>query len=108
MPWEAPGQRLLQKLLSLLIFQVFQQVFLLSLGRALGETMAVTILIGNSPELPHNIFSPSHTMASVIANEFSEAGGIYGTTLIEVGLLLFVVTTIINFIGRIIIKRVSY
>jgi len=82
--------------------------FLLSLGRALGETMAVTILIGTSPELPHNIFSPSHTMASVIANEFSEAGGIYGSTLIEVGLLLFVVTTIINFVGRIIIKRVSY
>jgi len=82
--------------------------FLLSLGRALGETMAVTILIGNSPEIPHNIFSPSYTMASVIANEFTEAvSDIYLSTLIEVGLLLFVVTTIINLIGRLIIKKVS-
>ncbi len=80
--------------------------FLLSLGRALGETMAVTILIGNSPALPHNIFSPSYTMASVIANEFTEAvGEVYTSSLIEIGLLLFVVTTIINLIGRLIIKR---
>jgi phosphate transport system permease protein len=80
--------------------------FLLSLGRALGETMAVTILIGNASELPHNIFSPSYTMASVIANEFTEAvGKIYTSSLIEIGLLLFVVTTIINMIGRLIIKR---
>lgn len=83
--------------------------FLLSLGRALGETMAVTILIGNSPELPHNIFSPSYTMASVIANEFTEAvGDVYLSSLVEVGLLLFVVTTIINLIGRIIIKKISF
>jgi phosphate transport system permease protein len=80
--------------------------FLLSLGRALGETMAVTILIGNAPELPHNIFSPSYTMASVIANQFTEAvDDIHTASLIEIGLLLFVVTTIINLIGRIIIKR---
>lgn len=83
--------------------------FLLSLGKALGETMAVTILIGNSPELPHNIFSPGYTMASVIANEFTEAvGNVYLSTLIEVGLLLFVVTTIINLIGRQVIKKISY
>lgn len=83
--------------------------FLLSLGRALGETMAVTILIGNSPELPHNIFSPGYTMASVIANEFTEAiGNIYLGSLIEVGLLLFVVTTVINLLGRVIIKKISY
>ncbi len=80
--------------------------FLLSLGRALGETMAVTILIGNAPELPHSIFSPSYTMASVIANEFTEAvDEIHTGSLIEIGLLLFVVTTIINLIGRLIIKR---
>ena len=82
--------------------------FLLSLGRALGETMAVTILIGNSSKLPTNIFSSSNTMASLIANEFNEAvGSTYTASLVEIGLLLFVVTTIINLLGRMIIKRVS-
>jgi phosphate transport system permease protein len=82
--------------------------FLLSLGRALSETMAVTILIGNSSELPHNVFSASNTMASVIANEFTEAvSNVYSASLIEIGLLLFIVTMIINLIGRSIIKNVS-
>jgi len=82
--------------------------FLLSLGRALGETMAVTILIGNSPKLPTSIFSVSNTMASLMANEFSEATGtLYPASLVEIGLLLFIVTTILNLLGRIIIKRVS-
>jgi len=82
--------------------------FLLSLGRALSETMAVTILIGNAAELPHNIFSASNTMASVIANEFTEAvSDVYSASLIEIGLLLFIVTMIINLIGRSIIKNVS-
>jgi phosphate transport system permease protein len=81
---------------------------LLSLGRALGETMAVTMLIGNSSIIPTNIFSPSNTMASVIANEFTEAtGGIYLSALIEMGLFLFVVTTLLNIIGRRIIKKFS-
>jgi phosphate transport system permease protein len=81
---------------------------LLSLGRALSETMAVTILIGNSSELPHNIFSASNTMASVIANEFTEAvSTVYSASLIEIGLILFIVTMIINLIGRSIIKNVS-
>jgi phosphate transport system permease protein len=80
--------------------------FLLSLGRALGETMAVTVLIGNATQLPKGIFSPSNTMASLIANEFTEAvGSVYSSSLVEIGLLLFVVTTIINMIGRNIIKR---
>lgn len=79
---------------------------LLSLGRALGETMAVTMVIGNSPIIPTSIFSPGHTMASVIANEFTEAAdSIYLSSLIEMGLLLFVVTVIINVIGKRIIKR---
>jgi len=81
---------------------------LLSLGRALGETMAVTMLIGNSNFLPTSIFSPANTMASVIANEFTEAtGAIYLSSLIQLALLLFVVTTIINIIGKIIISRTS-
>jgi phosphate transport system permease protein len=81
---------------------------LLSLGRALGETMAVTMLIGNSNFLPTSIFSPANTMASVIANEFTEAtGAVYLSSLIELALLLFVVTTIINVIGKIIIIKTS-
>jgi len=79
---------------------------LLALGRALGETMAVTMLIGNSHYIPKNIFSPGNTMASVIANEFTEAtGNVYLSVLIEMGLLLFLVTTVINISGRQIIKR---
>ncbi len=79
---------------------------LLALGRALGETMAVTMLIGNSHYIPKSIFSPGNTMASVIANEFTEATGkVYLSVLIEMGLLLFVVTTIINILGRTVIKR---
>jgi phosphate transport system permease protein len=81
---------------------------LLSLGRALGETMAVTMLIGNAAIIPDSIFSPANTMASVIANEFTEATGeVYLSALVEMGLFLFVVTTIINVIGRRIIKRFS-
>ena len=78
---------------------------LLALGRALGETMAVTMLIGNTHALPTGIFSPGNTMASVIANEFSEAtGSVYTSALIEMGLFLFVVATIINIFGKQIIK----
>ena len=79
---------------------------LLALGRALGETMAVTMLIGNTQIIPTGIFKTGNTMASVIANEFTEATGhIYYSALIETGLLLFIVTAIINFAGRKIIKN---
>ncbi|HJY23239.1 MAG TPA: phosphate ABC transporter permease subunit PstC [Hanamia sp.] len=79
---------------------------LLALGRALGETMAVTMLIGNTHIIPTGIFSPGNTMASVIANEFSEATGeLYTSALIEMGLFLFVVATLINILGKQIIKR---
>ena len=79
---------------------------LLALGRALGETMAVTMLIGNTHAIPTGIFSPGNTMASVIANEFSEATGeLYTSSLIEMGLFLFVVATIINIFGKQVIKR---
>jgi phosphate transport system permease protein len=80
---------------------------LLSLGRAIGETMAVTMLIGNSNSIPTSIFSPSNTMASVIANEFAEATGITAASLIYVGLVLFLVTTIVNIIGNYVIKKVA-
>lgn len=79
---------------------------LLSLGRALGETMAVTMVIGNTSILPTSIFSPSNTMASVIANEFTEADKtVYLSALIQLGLVLFLLTVIINILGKMIIKR---
>ncbi len=79
---------------------------LLALGRALGETMAVTMLIGNTHDIPKSLFGPGNTMASVIANEFSEATDkVYLSALIEMGALLFVVTFIINIIGKQVIKR---
>jgi phosphate transport system permease protein len=79
---------------------------LLSLGRALGETMAVTMVIGNTSLIPKSLFSPGNTMASVIANEFTEADKtVYLSALIELGLVLFCVTVVINMIGKKIISR---
>ena len=79
---------------------------LLSLGRALGETMAVTMVIGNTSLIPKNLFSPGNTMASVIANEFTEADHpVYLSALIELGLVLFLVTVVINMIGKRLIGR---
>jgi phosphate transport system permease protein len=81
---------------------------LLSLGRALGETMAVTMLIGNRNAIPHSIFDPANTMASVIANEFTEAtSAVYVASLINIALVLFLVTLVVNLIGTYIIKKVS-
>jgi len=82
--------------------------FLLSFGRALGETMAVTMVIGNSYFMPKDIFSPAHTISSVIANEFAEATDpLYVSSLIFLGLVLFIITFIFSFIGRWIIKKLS-
>ena len=79
---------------------------LLSLGRALGETMAVTMVIGNTSLIPTSIYAPGNTMASVIANEFTEADhAVYLSALIELGLVLFFVTVIINMVGKRIIQR---
>jgi len=79
---------------------------LLSLGRALGETMAVTMVIGNTSTIPKSIFAPGNTMASVIANEFTEADKpVYLSALIELGLVLFLVTVVINLIGKRVIDR---
>ncbi len=79
--------------------------YILALGRALGETMAVTMLIGNANIIPRGLFSPGNTMASVIANQFSEADGLKLSALIAIGLLLFVVTAIVNAIGKLIVRR---
>ena len=81
---------------------------LLSLGRALGETMAVTMVIGNANGFSLNILGPGTTMASVIANEFSEASGdVYLASLIEIALLLFVITALINIAGKIVVTRMA-
>jgi len=81
---------------------------LLSLGRALGETMAVTMVIGNANDLTFNVLGPGNTMASLIANEFSEAAGsVYLASLIEIGLLLFVISTLINIAGKIVVNRMA-
>jgi len=79
---------------------------LLSLGRALGETMAVTMVIGNATQMPKSVFSTGNTMASVIANELGEATDIlHSSALAELGLVLFLVTVVINMIGKKIIGR---
>jgi phosphate transport system permease protein len=79
--------------------------YILALGRALGETMAVTMLIGNANIIPKGLFSMGNTMASVIANQFGEAEGLKLSSLIAIGLLLFLITGIVNYIGKSVMKR---
>lgn len=81
---------------------------LLGLGRAIGETMAVTMVIGNRPTISYSLFDPGYTMASVIANEFTEAtSSMYISALIEIALLLFVMTIIVNMLARILVWSVT-
>ena len=81
---------------------------ILGLGRALGETMAVTMVIGNRPEISLSLFAPSYTIASVIANEFTEATeDIYLSALVELGLILFLVTFVVNAIARLLVWNVT-
>lgn len=81
--------------------------YILAFGRAIGETMAVTMLIGNKNAIPNGIFDIGNTMASVIANQFGEADGLKLSALIAIGLLLFLITGIINAIGKQVIKQFS-
>lgn len=81
---------------------------ILGLGRALGETMAVTMVIGNTPQIAKSLFAPGHTMASVLANEFSEAtGNVYLSALVEIGLALFLVTIVVNALARLLVWTVT-
>ncbi len=77
---------------------------MLGFGRALGETMAVTMVIGNNPKVSVSLFAPQYTMAAVIANEFAEAADdLYLSALVEIGLVLFIITLIINSLSRLLI-----
>ena len=81
---------------------------ILGLGRALGETMAVTMVIGNRPQVSLSLFDPSYTIASAIANEFTEAtGDLYLSSLVELGLILFLVTFIVNGVARLLVWNVT-
>ena len=79
--------------------------YILAFGRALGETMAVTMLIGNSNIVPSGLFDTGNTMASIIANQFGEASGLKLSALIAIGLILFAITGIVNAIGKYLIRR---
>ena len=81
---------------------------ILGLGRAVGETMAVTMVIGNRPQISVSVFEPSYTIASVLANEFTEAtGDLYLSALVELGLVLFLVTFVVNGAARLLVWSVT-
>jgi phosphate transport system permease protein len=102
-PWEAVRFAVLPYARSGLVGAT-----VLGLGRALGETMAITMVIGNRTEISTSLFAPSYTMASVIANEFTEATGqLYLSSLAEIGLLLFLVTVLLNVVARLLVWRVG-
>ena len=80
----------------------------LGLGRALGETMAVTMVIGNSPQITASLFEPAYTIASVLAANFAEATDkLYLSALIEMGLVLFLVTFVVNAFAKLLVARVG-
>lgn len=80
---------------------------MLGLGRALGETMAVTFVIGNAFRMPNSIFAPSNSIASAIANEFNEAAGLQLAALIEIGLILFLITIVVLSLSRWMLARMN-
>jgi phosphate ABC transporter permease protein PstC len=80
---------------------------MLGLGRAIGETIAVTILIGDAPALGRHLFAQGYTLAAVIANEFGEAQGLHRSALFAAGLVLFVLTLLVNGIARVLVSRAS-
>jgi phosphate transport system permease protein len=80
---------------------------MLGLGRALGETMAVTFVIGNSFSMGGSLFSPGNSIASALANEFNEAGGMQKSALLELGLVLFIITTIVLALSKLLLARLA-
>jgi phosphate transport system permease protein len=97
--WESTWQVVVPYARTGIIGSVF-----LAMARALGETMAVTMVIGNSPKIMASLLAPGYSIASVIANEFTEAtGDLYLSALIELGLVLFSLTIVINGLARLLI-----
>jgi len=97
--WEATWKAVMPYARAGLLGSVF-----LALARALGETMAVTMVIGNNPNISASLFAPGYSIAAVLANEFSEAtGDLYLSALIELALVLFVLTFILNGLARLLI-----
>lgn len=80
---------------------------MLGLGRALGETMAVTFVIGNAFRMPNSFFDPGNSIASALANEFNEAGGLQKSALIELGLILFLITTVVLALAKVMLLRME-
>jgi phosphate transport system permease protein len=101
-PWETIWQVLLPYGLSGILGAA-----ILGLGRALGETMAVTMVIGNNPLGSLSLLRPSYTMSSIIANEFGEASGLHVDVLLEIGLVLFVLTLLLNLLARFLVWQVA-
>jgi len=81
--------------------------FVLGLGRAFGETMAVVMVIGNIPNISVNLFSSGYTLSSLIANEFGESSGLYESSIIEIALILFAVALLVNVVARLLLWRMS-
>ena len=81
---------------------------MLGLGRAIGETIAVTIVIGDAPQLGKHLFGQGYSLAAVIANEFGEAQGLHRSALFAAGLVLFVLTLLVNGIARVLVNRASH
>jgi len=99
-----------QTIFSILIPAAFSGIvggIMLALGRALGETIAVTLVIGNSNNLNFSILAPANTIASLLANQFAEAGGLQKAALFYAGLVLFIITLIVNVLAYWVIQRVK-
>ena len=106
----AVGSTRWQTIFSVLIPAAFSGIVggtMLALGRALGETMAATLVIGNSNSLEFSVLAPANTIASLMANQFSEASGLQRQSLMYAGLVLFAITLIINIIAELIIQKVK-
>ncbi|MGL4883118.1 MAG: PstC family ABC transporter permease, partial [Waterburya sp.] len=80
---------------------------MLALGRALGETMAVTMLIGNSNKASLDVFEPSNTISSLLANQFAEASGLQVSALMYAALILFLITLVVNVLAQLLVTRLQ-
>lgn len=106
----AVGSTRWQTIFSILIPAAFSGIIggtMLALGRALGETMAATLVIGNSNNLNFSILAPANTIASLMANQFPEASGLQRQSLMYAGLVLFAITLIVNILAQLIIQKVK-